>query len=91
MIKIQFSSQEELVLPESLGRSLGLHEGDHVEVRRQDDVVCLRRWDPTHLPGPLTDLARIITSSQPPGSVDVESYMNKRGYEQVDERPDPRV
>ena len=91
MVKIQFSNQNELVLPEPLGRALGFREGDRVEVRRQDNTLCLRRWDPAHLPGPLTDLARIISSSRPPGSVDIDAYMDKHGYEQVDERPNLRA
>jgi len=88
MIKVQFSNQNELILPEPIGRALGLHEGDRVEVRRQDNILCFRRWDPANLPGPLTDLAQIISSSRPRGSVDVDAYMDKHGYEQLDERPD---
>ena len=34
--------------------------------------------------GPLTDLSRIVSSSLPVNSVDVEVYMDKHGYEQVD-------
>ena len=90
MVKVQFSNHNELILPETLGRALGLHEGDRVEVWRQDNALCLRRWDPTHLLGPLTDLARIISSSRPPGSVDIDALMDKHGYEQVDERPNLR-
>jgi bifunctional DNA-binding transcriptional regulator/antitoxin component of YhaV-PrlF toxin-antitoxin module len=86
MVKVQFSKQNQLVLPEPLGRALGLNEGDRVEVRREDNILCVRRWDPAHVPGPLTDLARIISSSQPPGSVDVDRYMNKHGYEQLNDR-----
>ncbi|MFL7811597.1 MAG: AbrB/MazE/SpoVT family DNA-binding domain-containing protein [Anaerolineae bacterium] len=89
MVEVQFSDHKEIILPESLGRALGLHEGDRVEVKRQDNVLCLRRWDTTSVPGPLTDLARIISSSRPSGSIDVDEYMNKHGYEQLDERPDP--
>jgi bifunctional DNA-binding transcriptional regulator/antitoxin component of YhaV-PrlF toxin-antitoxin module len=91
MVKVQFSNPNELILPEPLGRALGLHEGDRVEVRRQDNILCFRRWDPAHLPGPLADLARIISSSRPPGSIDVDAYMSKHGYEQVDERQDFRL
>jgi len=89
MVKVQFSSHKEIILPESLGRALGLHEGDRVEVRRQDNVLCFRRWDPASVPGPLTDLARIISSSCPPGSVDVDAYMDKHGYEQLHECSNP--
>jgi bifunctional DNA-binding transcriptional regulator/antitoxin component of YhaV-PrlF toxin-antitoxin module len=91
MVKIQFSNQNDLVLPEPLGRALGLHEGDRVEVRRQDNVLCLCRWDPAYVPSPLTDLARIISSSRLSGSVDVDAYLDKHGYEQINERPYPRL
>lgn len=87
MVEVQFSDHKEIILPESLGRALGLHEGDRVEVKRQDNVLCFRRWNTTSIPGPLTDLARIISSSRPPGSVDVDQYMNKHGYEQTGSVP----
>jgi bifunctional DNA-binding transcriptional regulator/antitoxin component of YhaV-PrlF toxin-antitoxin module len=88
MVTVQLSKREELILPESLGRTLGLREGDRVEVRRQDNVLWLRRRDTIRPPGPLTELARIVSSSRPPGSVDVEETMDKHGYEQVDGRFD---
>jgi antitoxin component of MazEF toxin-antitoxin module len=83
MVTVRFSKSEELILPESLGKTLGLREGDRVEVRRQDDVLRIQREQAAHAPGPLTDLARIVTSSRPVGSVDVERYMDKHGYEQL--------
>jgi bifunctional DNA-binding transcriptional regulator/antitoxin component of YhaV-PrlF toxin-antitoxin module len=86
MVTVQLSKREELVLPESLGRTLGLREGDRVEVRRQDSILWLRRKGTLHSPGPLTDLAQIVSSSRPPGSVDVEETIDKRGYEQIDGR-----
>ena len=86
MVKVQFSKQNQLILPEPLGRALGLDEGDRVKVRREDNVLCVRRWDPAHVPGPLTDLARIVSSSQPPGSVDADSYLEAHGYEQFESR-----
>ena len=85
-IKIQLSKREELILPESLGRSLGLTEGDRVEVRRQDGILWLQRKGTGEAHGPLTDLARIVSSTRPTGSVDVEKTMDKRGYEQIDGR-----
>jgi hypothetical protein len=39
MVTVQLSKDEKLILPESLGRSLGLCEGDRVEVRRQDSIL----------------------------------------------------
>ncbi|MCR4407596.1 MAG: hypothetical protein NUW24_11855 [Anaerolineae bacterium] len=91
MVTVRFSKKEYLILPESLGRTLGLREGDRVEVQRQDDVLRLRRKDTVRSPGPLTDLSRIVTSSRPVGSVDVERFMDKHGYEQIYGRSDPRL
>ena len=87
MVTIELSKEEKLVLPESLGRSLGLREGDQVEVRRQNDILWFRRKARLDDLGPLTDLSRIISSSRPVGSVDVDAVMDKHGYEQVNERP----
>jgi bifunctional DNA-binding transcriptional regulator/antitoxin component of YhaV-PrlF toxin-antitoxin module len=88
MVTVQLSKDEKLILPESLGRSLGLREGDRVEVRRQDSVLWLQRTEMSDALGPLTDLSRIVSSSRPVGSVDVERIMDKHGYEQIDERSD---
>jgi hypothetical protein len=86
MITVRFSKEQELVLPESLGRALGLREGDCVEIQPQDHVLRFQRRGTVHSPGPLTDLAQIVISSRPVGSVDVERYLDRHGYEQVDER-----
>lgn len=40
-IEIKFSKRPLLVLPESLGRALGLREGDRVEVQWQDRTLQL--------------------------------------------------
>ena len=77
MVIVRFSKREELILPESLGRDLGLREGDRVEVQRQDNVLWFQRRDVEPSPGPLTDLTRIVSSSRPVGSVDVERYMDR--------------
>ena len=87
MITIELSKEEKLVLPESLGRRLGLREGDRVEVRRQNNVLWFQRKERLSDLGPLTDLSKIVSSSCPVGSVDVEDLMDKYGYEQFDERP----
>ena len=87
MVTVQLSTEEKLILPESLGRSLGLYEGDRVQVRRQDNVLWFQRKENLDTLGPLTDLARIVSSSRVVGSVDVEAYMDRHGYEQVDVRP----
>jgi bifunctional DNA-binding transcriptional regulator/antitoxin component of YhaV-PrlF toxin-antitoxin module len=86
MVTVRFSKNQELVLPESLGKTLGLCEGDRVEVQRRRDVLTIDRKEAARPPGPLTDLARIISSSRPVGSADVEKYMDKHGYESVNDR-----
>jgi hypothetical protein len=91
MVTVRFSKGEELILPESLGQVLGLHEGDRVEVQRQDNILRFQRRDVVPSPGPLTDLTRIVSSSRPVGSVDVERYMDQHGYEQVYGRSDFRL
>ena len=88
MVTVQLSKDEKLILPESLGRSLGLREGDRVEVRRQDGVLWLQRKERSDVLGPLTELSKIVSSARPVGSVDVEKLMDKHGYEQIDERSD---
>jgi bifunctional DNA-binding transcriptional regulator/antitoxin component of YhaV-PrlF toxin-antitoxin module len=88
MVIVQLSQDQKLILPESLGRRLGLREGDRVEVRRQDDVLWLQRKEMPEFLGPLTDLSRIVSSSRPVGSVDVREIMDKQGYEQVDKCSD---
>ena len=87
MVMVELSKEEKLILPESLGRSLGLREGDRVEVRRQNNVLWFQRKERLSDLGPLTDLSKIVSSSCPVGSVDVEDLMDKHGYEQFDERP----
>jgi hypothetical protein len=88
MVTVRFSKRDELILPESLGRFLGLREGDRVEVQRQDNILWFRRGDAVPSSSPLTDLSRIVSSSLPVGSVDVERYMNRHGYEQMYVRSD---
>ena len=88
MVTVRFSKTEELILPESLGQVLGLREGDRIEVQQQDNVLRFQRRDAVGSSGPLTDLARIVSSSQPVGSVDVDRYMDKHGYEQIHGRSD---
>jgi hypothetical protein len=88
MVTVLFSKAKELVLPESLGESLGLRNGDQVEVRRQDNILWFQRKESLETVGPLTDLAGFISTTRPVGSVDVKKMMEKRGYEQVDGRLD---
>lgn len=90
MVVVKLSQDKEIVLPESLAAALGLREGDHVTVEFQDYVLRLQPDNPSSdMPcelttGSLTDLAKLITSSRPVGSVNVEDYMDKYGYEQFD-------
>jgi bifunctional DNA-binding transcriptional regulator/antitoxin component of YhaV-PrlF toxin-antitoxin module len=86
MITVRFSKRKELIIPEYLGELLSLHEGDRVEVQCQDDTLQIQRSDDAHYSGQLTDLSKIISFSRPIGSVDVEKYMNRRGYEQLHAR-----
>jgi len=88
MITVRLSKDEKLTLPESLGRSLGLREGDRVEIRRQDGILWLQRKEPLGTLGPLTELSQIVSTSRPIGSVDVKQVMDKHDYEQFDERAD---
>jgi hypothetical protein len=81
MVTVRFSKSDELILPESLGHDLGLREGDRVQVQRQGSVLWFRRGDIVSSPGPLTDLSKIISSSLPANSVDVQACMDKHGYE----------
>jgi hypothetical protein len=88
MVTVELSKEEKLILPESLGRSLGLREGDRVEVRRQNHVLWLQRKEKLSDLGPLTDLSKIVSTSRPVGSVDIKAVMDEHGYEQISERPD---
>ena len=87
MVTVRLSKDEKLTLPESLGRRLGLREGDCVEIRRQDGILWLQRKETLDTLGPLTELSTIVSTSRPVGSVDVERIMDKHGYEQINERP----
>ncbi len=88
MLTIQFSPREELILPRSLGVALGLREGERVDVQPRDGFLWFRRLHSRPVARPLTDLTHIISSSLPIGSVDIEMYMDKHGYEQTDARTD---
>ena len=44
-ILLKLISNLQLILPESLGCSLGLCESDRVAVRRQDDALWLQRQE----------------------------------------------
>jgi hypothetical protein len=46
----------------------------------------MQRKDTLHTLGQLTDLAPIVSSTRPPGTVDVEETLDKPGYEQIDGR-----
>ena len=63
MVTVRLTNQKDLLLPESLGQILGLRQGDRVEIRRQDNVLWVRRQEKVDPPGPLTELASIVSSS----------------------------
>ncbi|MBC7227986.1 MAG: hypothetical protein H5T61_12270 [Thermoflexales bacterium] len=46
-------------------------------------MLRIRRERSALPPGPLTEIAGIITSSRPVGSVDLEELMDRHGYEQL--------
>ena len=82
MIEVKISDQPYLHIPISLSRQLNLAEGDQVELIRSGNLIALRK---RHKPPPsLRDLAGVVKSSLPKGSVDVARYTIQRGYESLD-------
>ena len=81
MTKVKRSNDSYLHVPESLSKRLDLMEEDEVEVVRLGHLVAL--WKPRRMapPGSLRELAGLVTSSRPKGSVDVSETMNQKGYE----------
>jgi bifunctional DNA-binding transcriptional regulator/antitoxin component of YhaV-PrlF toxin-antitoxin module len=89
MVKVRIYQEDYVSMPESLGRKLGLQDGDQVELIRNGESIALRLCRQLLPPPPLTDLSKIISSSLPPGSVDVETVMDNHGYEQIYGRDNP--
>ena len=82
-VKVSDSDQPYLHIPISLSKQLDLVEGDEVEVERSGHLITLRKFCAMSPPHPLRHLAGVVKSSRPKGSVDVASYMTKRGYESL--------
>lgn len=83
MVTVRLSDQSDLQIPRELSDKLSLSDGDRVELVRRGDVVILHKIDrPGHLSS-LRDLAGVVRSSRPPGSVDVSERMNRKGYEHL--------
>ena len=92
MVTVRVSDRSDLQIPRGLSDELSLSDGDRVELVRRGNVVILQKID---RPGPaksLRELAGLVRSSHPPGSVDVSEYMNRKGYEYLsagqDQEPD---
>jgi len=81
MVTVKVSDQSDLQIPRGLSDELSLSDGDRVELVRRGDVVILQKTDGAGSSKSLRDLAGLVKSSRPPGSVDVSEYMNRRGYE----------
>jgi len=81
MITVKVSDQSDLQIPRGLSDELCLSDGDRVELVRRGDVVILHKTDRPGRSKPLRELAGLVKSSRPPGSVDVSEHMNRRGYE----------
>lgn len=81
MITVRVSDQSDLHVPRSLSTELSLSDGDQVKLVRRGDFVILQKIEPTSRPKPLRELAGLVKSSRPKGSVDVAAYMTKKGYE----------
>lgn len=81
MITVKVSDQSDLHIPRSLSAELSLSDGDQVELVRRGDVVILQKVGRPSQPKPLRELAGLVKSSRPKGSVDVAAYMNRKGYE----------
>jgi bifunctional DNA-binding transcriptional regulator/antitoxin component of YhaV-PrlF toxin-antitoxin module len=81
MVTVKISDQSDLQIPRGLSDELSLSDGDRVELVRRGDVVILQKIDRPGSSKSLRELAGLVKSSRPPGSVDVSEYMNRRGYE----------
>lgn len=88
LVKIKLSDEPDLHIPASLGNQLGLTTDDQVEVVRSGNEITLRKPPVASPSRPLRQLAGLIKSSRPTASVDVGSFMTKRGYEDLNGRQD---
>jgi len=81
VVTVKVSDQSDLQIPCGLADELSLSDGDRVELVRRGDVVILQKIDRPGRTRSLRELAGLVKSSRPPGSVDVSEYMTRRGYE----------
>ena len=81
MVTVRVSDQSDLQIPRGLSDELSLSDGDRVELVRRGDVVILQKVDDSAPTRSLRELAGLVKSSRPPGSVDVSEYMDRKGYE----------
>jgi bifunctional DNA-binding transcriptional regulator/antitoxin component of YhaV-PrlF toxin-antitoxin module len=81
MVTVKVSGQPDIQIPRRLSDELSLYDGDRVELVRRGDVIILRKIDRPACVKSLRELAGLVKSSRPPGSVDVSGYMNRKGYE----------
>jgi len=88
VIKVKVSDQPDLCIPASLCQQLDLVDDDQVEVVQSGHTITLRKRRTLSPPKSLRELAGLIKSSRPTASVDVGSFMTKRGYEYLHGRQD---
>ncbi len=81
MITIKICDQSDLHMPRRLSDKLSLSDGDQVEFVRRGDVIILQKLNKPSSHRPMRELAGLVKSLRPRGSVDVSAYMNKKGYE----------
>jgi bifunctional DNA-binding transcriptional regulator/antitoxin component of YhaV-PrlF toxin-antitoxin module len=81
MVTVRVSDQSDLQIPRSLSDELSLSDGDRVELARRGDVIILQKVDSPEPSRSLQELAGLVKSSRPPGSVDVSQYTAKGTYE----------
>lgn len=84
MVMVKLSKEPYISIPEELGRKLHLKDGEKVSIDIKDDTVILQRFESKQKTGYLIDLIGIIKSSRPDKEpVEIEKYLEKRGYEQL--------
>lgn len=88
MITVKISDESDLLIPREISTELSLSDGDRVEIVRRGDLLILQKVEPAETPRPLRELAGRVKSSRPRGSVDVNGYTTRKGYEFLGEGRD---
>lgn len=88
MVTVKVSDQPDLRIPRTLSTELSLDDGEQVELVRQGEVIILKKVEKPSRHKPLQELAGLVKSSRPPGSVEVAEYMSRKGYEYLDDTQD---